>query len=66
MADVAPGSGSSNFETISSVFVAALLGYSLISNNLQLLLVLLILVAVFYAKPGVEKKRSGYEGEFSF
>jgi len=65
MADVLPGSVSSNFDTISSVFVAALLGYSLISNNIQLLLVLLILVAVFYAKPPVEKKKSGFEGEFS-
>lgn len=64
MADVAPGSFQ-GFENLSSAFVAVLLGYSLIANQLELLLALLILVAVFYAKPTATKKPEGYEGEFT-
>jgi len=55
------------FHNVSSVLVATLLGYSLMVNNIQLLLALLILVAVFYVKPANSGAQEGSFGgrEFS-
>lgn len=64
MADIA--AAHSGFDSLGSAFVAVLLGYSLIANQLELLLALLILVAVFYAKPsGPKKEGRAFEGEFT-
>ncbi|MFH0922518.1 MAG: hypothetical protein V1811_00490 [Candidatus Micrarchaeota archaeon] len=54
------------FHNASSILVATLLGYSLLVNNIQLLLALLILVAVFYVKPGKTTQEGAFGGrEFS-
>lgn len=54
------------FHNASSIPVAGLLGYSLLANNIQLLLALLILVAVFYVKPNNNTQEGSFGGrEFS-
>ena len=54
------------FHNASSILVAGLLGYSILLNNFQLLLALLILVAVFYVKPSKGNAEGSFGGrEFS-
>ena len=49
----------------SSLFMAAVLGLSIMSNSLELIIAALILVVIFYSKPRPPSEKRPFEREFT-